>query len=113
MKRSTLLLVLLAGSYVIAGLLEPLSLPRGEVYSPYTLVHALVGAVLIYAWCRAHSQERQTSPPVGAAILSAFLPPIGLPYYMLRSYPFPRAAFGIGKAIAFFALSLALFYGAL
>lgn len=112
MRRSTLYLVLLAASNIVAGVLEPLALPRGEVYSPYALVQALLGAVLIHAWCRAHSRERHTLPPAGAAILCAFIPPIGLPYYMIRTYPLPRAVLGIGKVIAFFAFSLALFYGA-
>lgn len=111
MKRSTVLLLLLAAAYLVAGILEPLELPRGEIHSPLALIHGLVGAVLIYAWCRAHSQERQTDPPAGAAILCAFVPPIGLPYYMFRSYPWRRAALGLCKALGFFLVLVALFYG--
>ncbi|MGF6347017.1 hypothetical protein [Variovorax sp. W2I14] len=76
--------------------------------SPLAVVYALVFAALVFGWCKAHAAARGNDPPAGAAIMAAFLAPIGVPLYFLRSMPVGQALWSSAKALLFFAGLLAI-----
>ena len=109
MSRHSLLVVLLTLSFLVAGLIEPIDPHPNEPYSAAGVVHTFVIAILLYSWCKADAKARQTVPPGGAALLVAFVPPLGIPYYLLRSRPWRKALLAIAAALGLFILQLVLF----
>ena len=111
MARDKLILIAIVLTWPIAGFLEPFTPSYGRSYNEITLVHSVVLALLLFAWCKAHAASRGIKPPTGAAVLSALIPPIGLPYYFFRSYPWRRALLSLGKALLIFLLCVILYAG--
>lgn len=107
MSRHSLLVVLLTLSFLVAGLVEPLD-PHAP-YSAAGLVHTVIIAILLYSWCKADAAARQAEPPGVAALLVAFVPPLGIPYYLLRSRPWRKAFLAIAAAAGLLVLQLVLF----
>jgi apolipoprotein N-acyltransferase len=104
-----LLVVLLTLSFLVAGLVEPIAPHLQEPYSAAGVVHTFIIAILLYSWCKADAAARQAIPPSGAVLLVAFVPPLGIPYYLLRSRPWRRAFLAIAAALGLFVLQLVLF----
>lgn len=111
MARDKLILIAIVATWPLAGFLEPFSPSYGRTYNEVTFVHSVVLAFLLFAWCKAHASSRGVKPPTGAAVLSAVVPPIGLPYYFFRSYAWRRALLSLGKALLIFLLCVVLYAG--
>ena len=97
----------------ITGLIEPHTPNAGEPFNEIAVVQMVVWAVLMFGWVKAHAKQNQISPPAGAPLLAALLPPLGVPYYAFRGYGFLRGAKLVGLSllmmIVMFAVYLALF----
>ena len=113
MGRDKLILIAIVASWPIAGLIEPFTPSYGRAYNEVTLVHSVVLAFLLFAWCKEHATARGIKPPTGAAVLCALIAPIGLPYYFFRSYPWRRALRSLGKALLILLLCIFLYAGGL
>ena len=114
MTRDRLLLVLLVATWPIAGLLEPFAPSYGQqIHNEVSLVHVLVLAVLLFAWCKAHASTRGISPPTGAPLFVALLAPAGLIYYFFRAFPWRPALTSLGKSLLVFLACGALYAGGL
>lgn len=90
MARPRAFVLGMAAVWGITGLIEPHTLNAGEPMSAIGLVQVIVTAVLIFGWVKAHAQSHATTPPTGAPIFAALLPPLGVPYYAFRAFG-PRA----------------------
>jgi hypothetical protein len=108
MPRSRIILLLIAASFLVAGVGEPFTARPGEPYSVAGVVHMLVFAVLCYMWYRADARSRGIPEGGGSAVFVAMLPPIGLPVYFFRTRTFRRALLSIAKTLVFFAFAIAL-----
>ena len=77
------LLVLAGISLALGATLSP----NGN--SPYDVVSRSIGgfasSIALYAWCQADIVEHNYPYPAGAPILVAWLFPLGLPIYFLRT----------------------------
>ena len=114
MTRDRFLLVLLVATWPLAGLLEPLAPSYGpQLHNEVSLGHALVLAVLLFAWCKAHASTQGISPSFGAPILVALLAPVGLVYYFFRAFPWRSALASMGKSLLVFLVCGALYAGGL
>jgi hypothetical protein len=111
MARDRLLLVIMAVSWLVVGLVEPFTPSYGEFYNEASLPHAVVLAILLFSWCKAHAAAIGRTPPVGAPFLVALFSPIGVPYYFFRSFPWRPALGGVVKAVLFFVVCGLLNYG--
>jgi hypothetical protein len=101
MATSRTTLILLATSFLVAGVVEAFLSKTSGPYSAGEVVHIVVIAILTYVWCKQDAQSRGTVPPIGAALLAGVLPPIGVPAYFLRTRKLPQAAIAIGKTLLF------------
>ena len=108
MRRTRILLLLLVASFLLAGILEPFIAVPGSAQSTGAFVHAIVVAVLCYAWCKADAQERGT-PGIAGAAFAGLLPPIGLPIYFFRSRPARKAFVSLAKSLLVLIVSISLF----
>lgn len=108
MPRTRFLLLLIAGTFLVAGLADPFMPPAGRLAALTGLAHGILFTVLCYLWCKADAGERGT-PHVGGAALAAFIPPIGLPVYFFRTRTVGKAFVSIGKSVLFVAASLAIY----
>src|SRR5437868_5909316 len=113
MSKPRLLLGILVASFFVAALFEPIHPESGEIFSLAGLVHTLIIGFLLYAWCKADAAQRHVAPPLGAALLCAFIPPVGLPYYLFRSRPWPGALLGIAALVTLAVLAVTFFYAGL
>jgi hypothetical protein len=97
----------------VTGLIEPHTPNAGEPFNEIAFVQMIVWAVLMFGWVKAHAKLNQISPPTGAPLLAALLPPVGVPYYAFRGYGLLRGAKLVGLSlltmILLFAVYLALF----
>ena len=108
MSRSRLMLLLLAGSFLLAGIVEPFSATAGEPMSGAGFVHSFVIAILCFTWCKADAAARGVTAR-GGAVFAALLPPIGLPFYFFRTRPAMQAFLSCAKALLFFLFCVGLF----
>ena len=97
MKRPALVLLVLAVTFVVYGLLQPIVPPRHERAT--ALVHGLVIGVLCYLWCKADSFARNSVPPGRAALWAGLFPFIGIPAYFFRTRTKGAATRGTLKAL--------------
>jgi len=88
----------------MAGIAEGLA-PAGAEW-PLALImsHSLLIAILLFEWCGAHARENHLFPPTGAKLLSAFVPPLGEPYYLLAGYGIKDGGIRLFKTVIFFLL---------
>jgi hypothetical protein len=75
---------------------------RAQPFGEFDVGKGILVAALLFAWCKADAAERGISPPKGAPVLVALFPPVGVPYYFLRTRPWRAAAVSILKAFLFF-----------
>ena len=102
MNRPRRVLLALALSFVVAGVLSPI-VPSmaGKPYSVIDVVHSLLIGALCYTWCRADGLERGVLPPGRSALLAGLFPPLGVPLYFFRTRPIARAFIATLGAIGF------------
>lgn len=102
MNRPRRVLLALALSFVVAGVLSPI-VPQaaGKSYSAVDVAHALLIGALCYTWCRADGLERGVLPPGRSALVAGLFPLLGVPIYFLRTRPFAKALLASLGAIAF------------
>jgi len=108
MPKPTHFLLNLVVLFAVMGAIDCLMAAPGDA-SPLAIVYALIFAGLVFSWCKAHAAARGSDPPAGAAIMAAFLAPIGVPLYFLRSMPVGQALWSSVKALLFFAVLLAIY----
>jgi hypothetical protein len=111
MSRASVLLLILVGSFFVAGVAEPFVAKPGEPLSVAAFVHSLVIAVICYAWCQADAMARGISLPSGSALIAGLLPPVGIPLYFFRSRPWRAALIASLKALAALVAMLLVFSG--
>lgn len=109
MKRSTVLLIVIAASFAIGGLIEPFVPHPGQFMNEASVVHNLLVAILSFAWCRAHAEARGITPPTGSALAAGVFPPLGVPLYFFRSMPWRTALVATLKTVGYIVLLLVLF----
>lgn len=83
----------------VTGLIEPHTPHANEPLNEVAFVQMIVWAMLVFGWVKAHARMNQISPPTGAPLLAALIPPVGVPYYAFRSYDFCRGARLVGLSI--------------
>jgi hypothetical protein len=88
----------------VASLIEPHLPDAGQWMNAVTVAHSFVVAVLLFAWCKADAAARGITPPAASPVLVAFLAPIGVPYYFIRSMSWRAAGIAILKAVLFLAV---------
>lgn len=110
MSTANRLLVAMAGTFGVVGVIEPHVPHVGTPLSPLDTAHGLVMAVLLFSWCRADAAARGLRPPAAAPILVALIAIVGVPYYFIRVLPFPRALAAIGKSLLFFLMLLVVYF---
>jgi hypothetical protein len=107
-------LLLMALSFVVAGLVQPHVPDAARPLNASGVVHALVLSVLLFLWCKADAAKRKVTPPFAALLLVPFVAPIGIPYYFFRTMPRRAAVVATLTAFLFLvgcsALSYAAFY---
>jgi hypothetical protein len=108
MPKSTRFLLNLVVLFASMGAIDCL-MARPDNASPLAIVYALIFSGLMFGWCKAHAAARGSDPPTGAAIMAAFLAPIGVPLYFLRSMPVGQALWSSAKALLFFVGLLATY----
>jgi hypothetical protein len=111
MKRSYRWLLVMAVIFLALGAFLS---RRGD--SPYDALTRFIGAfaipIALYAWCQADIAEHRFSYPAGTPILVAWLFPLGLPIYFLRTRPFFRAMVSLVVASILYVLySLLMWVG--
>lgn len=112
MTRDRVLLLVIAATRLISGFIEPFAPSYGQVHNEVTLPHAIVLAILLFAWCKSHAMANGVSPlPAGSPLLVAVLAPVGVPYYLFRAFPWRRALLGTGFALGFAAVCVLLAMG--
>jgi hypothetical protein len=109
MNRPRRVLLALALSFVVAGVLSPI-VPEvaGKSYSVVDVVHSLLIGALCYTWCRADGLWRGVLPPGRSALVAGIFPLLGVPLYFLRTRPFPRAVVATLGATAFLVACIGL-----
>ena len=97
----------------VTGLVEPHTPHAGEPFNEIAFVQMIILAILLFGWVKAHAKLNQISPPTGAPIFAALLPPVGVPYYAFRGYGFRDGIKLLGLAliamILMFGIYLALY----
>ncbi|WP_299696306.1 hypothetical protein [Hydrocarboniphaga sp.] len=109
MKRSTVVLIVVALTYILGGLVEPFVPNPGQPFNEATLVQNLLSAILGFTWCKLHTSERGIEAPAGSALFVGLFAPLGVPLYFFRSMPWKKAATSTLKAVGFLVLILVLF----
>jgi len=104
MRKSNKLLIVLALSFVIFGIVEAELRP-----ADLSLIHGTIIAILVFMWCHAHASENGISSSSGYRLMAVFLPPIGVPLYFYRFYGFKSGSIKMAKAVAFAIVLLALY----
>ena len=98
MKRTTQLLLALAVSFAIFGVLESsLSAKNSQVSG---LIHAFVIGALSHLWVKAEASERNAVPPGRSALWTGIFPVVGLPIYFFRTRKWQQALRGCLLAVA-------------
>ena len=70
----------------VTGLIEPHTPHAGEPMNEIGFLQIIVWAVLLFGWVKAHARANAISPPAGAPLFAALLPPLGVPYYAFRAF---------------------------
>lgn len=112
MLRPHLYLGLFALLWIVSGIVEPYSSAEGEVVSVVGLVHAFLGALLLFFWCKAHAASRGIEAPTGSAPLIFFFALVGVPVYFFRTMPWRDALIATLKALAFSLMCMTLYTAA-
>jgi len=109
MNRPRRVLLALALSFVVAGVLSPI-VPEvaGKSFSVVAVVHSQIIGALCYKWCRADGLWRGVLPPGRSALVAGIFPLLGVPLYFLRTRPFPRAVVATLGATAFLVACIGL-----
>ena len=107
MRHSKRLVLFFVVTFAISGFIEGYFYSLDEGAAAFT--HALVIAVICFAWCKAESKERNVPPPMGSPILCGLLPAIGIPVHLFRTRPFVDAAVATGKAVVVLVAAIAVF----
>jgi hypothetical protein len=112
MKRPGIFLGLLVLLSIFSGLAEPGTAKEGEFMSVVGLVHAFVGASLLFFWCKAHAASRGIEAPTGSAQLIFLFALVGVPVYFFRTMPWRDAVIANLKALAFSLMCMTLYSAA-
>jgi hypothetical protein len=72
--------------WAVTGLVEPQTPNAGQPLNEVGFVQMIIWAVLLFGWVKSHARAKQVQAPPGASILAAILPPVGVPYYALRTF---------------------------
>lgn len=107
MKTSRIILGALVLSFFLSGTVEAL----WPFLSDATFfIHGFTIAFLVFWWVGEHASEQGlAAPPNGSKFLSAFIPPVGLPYYFYRGYGVKLGTVKLGLSILTFAFASALY----
>jgi hypothetical protein len=100
MSKSRILLCVLAGSFLLSGIVETVAEASGQPNLFLPLLHSLTIAVLCLFWCRTDALERGIEPR-RSPFWAGLFPLIGIPLYLFRSRPKGKAFLSIGKTILF------------
>lgn len=113
MARPRSFVIGLGITWAIAGLIEPQLFDASEPMNAVGLTQTFITAVLVFCWVKAHARANSITPPAGASLLAAILPPVGVPYYAFRGFGFRKGAILTGLALVtllgLFAVYLALY----
>lgn len=113
MLRPHFYLSLFALLWVFSGWAEPHAAAHGEFVTPIGLVHAFVGALLLFFWCKAHAASRGIEAPAWSAYLVFLIAFVGVPLYFFRTMPWKDAVIATLKSAAFCLLCMSLYAAAL
>ena len=106
MTRTTFLLVLLAATFLIDGIVGAFLPPKAELSA--AAIHGVAIAIICYAWTRSDVALRGTLTPGRSALYAGLLPALGVPAYLFRTRGAAKGAAGSAKAFAFFVALLLL-----
>jgi hypothetical protein len=102
MNTSNKLLMALAASFVVDGVIEALLASSSSDLRASTLVHGAIIGVLCYLWVRADGVRRSCVPPGRSALYAGLFPIVGIPAYFFRTRDARQALFATGKALIIF-----------
>ena len=111
MSSANRLLLGIAATFVVTGIVEPHLPNPGQFPNEIGVAQIFVLAGLLFAWCKADAASRGVRPPAGAPLLVALFALIGVPYYFFRTRPWRTALLDTGRALGFLAITYALYYG--
>jgi|SRR5579862_5720046 len=86
MKTDKILVIAMAISFIITGIVEPSFPNPGQMFNETGAIQSILMAILLFAWCKAHAAANKIKIPTGAPILVAIIAPIGIPYYFFRGF---------------------------
>lgn len=108
MKRSRILLLILAITFLVVGAADAFISRPAEIYTVLDWFHMLAVAVLCAMWCGADAKEREIDLPPRTRVWAAVFPPIGVSVYLFRTRTRREALMGVGKSVLFLLFSLVL-----
>lgn len=109
MGKSNRYLFWLALSFFIAGLIEGWLTYAPNVADIFTLLHMVISALLILAWCKTHSAENELHPSGAFLLFVALIPPVGVPTYFFKFFEFRSGAKKVLKSLGFSVVLIAAY----
>ena len=104
MKKSHIILIIVAIYYLIFGIAE-------DMYKPIDikLFHMILNTLFAFIWCTEHAIENNKSTGVFYRILAALFPLIGISIYLFKSFGFKTGGTKTLQVILFFILCISLY----
>ncbi len=101
-QQSTKLLVWLALSFLLTGIIEGYLPDNGNDLGPLYFPHTILIGILTFAWAKNHATENDVISPGRYPILCALFPPLGVPIYFFKFFGFLGGGMKILKSLGFF-----------
>ena len=92
MRRDRLLVIVIALTWVVAGVIDPHLSDAGQPAQATMFPQAVALSVLLFAWCKSHAVANFIKPPAAAPLLVGLVAPLGIPYYAFRAFGLRRGA---------------------
>lgn len=104
MKKSHIILIIVAIYYLIFGIAE-------DIYKPIDIkfFHMILNTLFAFIWCKEHAIENNKSTGVFYRVLAALFPLIGISIYLFKFFGFKTGGTKMLQVILFFILCISLY----
>jgi len=107
-KNVRMVLIILALYTLASGFLDAVLVTNRDEHPPLLFIHWIIGAILIFVWCRLHAKVHGVQEKA-FAWFTALLPPVGVPLYLFRAFGIKNGFIGTLKALGFFLILVFLY----